>query len=136
MCQFCCNKGKLWPQHFGSSVEFWLLNGHSGCLNVCILVCCDAGCVDDENGLRYYVRSRESGKHHKPHIHVERTDHNGNASIAIMDGEVLAGNLKAKDIKKAKSNIENKKQYFLKCWERFTDGVITDINYGLANIDY
>lgn len=63
----------------------------------------DAGdrCVED--GLIYVFHSRESGKHNRPHVHVMDKSHNFNASIDLLNGEVIEPKkLKESNQKKAK----------------------------------
>ena len=105
-------------------------------LNVCLLISCNAGCICEEDGLRYFVRSREGARHKKPHIHVETVDHNEEISLSIENGEILGGNLNKKLLKKARKKIEENKSYFYDCWAKKTDGLLPDINHHFNLINY
>lgn len=109
----------------------------TGKITVCYLVCCDAGSVGpDEGKLRYYVHSRESGKHHEPHIHVTDVEERYSASISIATGEILAGELPSKYGKIAKKEILGKQDYYYNCWNTLTDGLKVDINHHFGYIQY
>lgn len=107
----------------------------SGRVFVQILVCADAGTIFQEDGIRFFMNSRESGKHKAPHVHVESTGHEYSASLAISDGKVLAGKFPKKLLKKARKKINDEQEYFYQCWQAKTDGLISDINrrFGYTN---
>jgi hypothetical protein len=109
---------------------------HSGQIVVCILVSCNAGTVATESPLRFYVNSRESGRHHEAHIHVRDTDNQHEASIRISDGKVIAGKLPAKFEQLAKKKILSDQDYFFDCWNKMTDGLKVDIDHHYKNIEY
>ena len=110
---------------------------HSNHITVCILVCCDAGAVGPREGeLRYFFHSSEAGEHHEPHIHVQHTGHQFEASVKISDGEILAGELPGKFAKKAKKEILDHQQYYYECWNKLTDGLEVDVNHGRHLIQY
>lgn len=105
-------------------------------ITACILMSCDAGAVFTVNPLRFYVNSREAGKHHSPHVHVTDSGHNYNASISILTGIVIGGNLPSHLKKLAKTIILNNQDYFIQCWNTKTDGLRVDINHHFGFIDY
>lgn len=110
---------------------------HSNHITVCILVCCDAGAVGPREGeLRFFFHSSEAGEHHEPHIHVQHTGHQFEASVKISDGEILAGELPGKFAKKAKKEILDHQQYYYECWNKLTDGLEVDVNHGRHLIQY
>ena len=104
----------------------------SGTIKVSIYVSEEAGEYYSVGNLRFRFNSKEIGKHNLPHIHVIDKNHNRTASISIIDGKVLAGNLLSKDIKKAKKIISDRKQDMLKYWECNTDGMRVDVNDALG----
>lgn len=57
------------------------------------------GKIYTEKGMKFYIHSKESGKHHLPHIHVV---YNGNEASISLDGEILVGYLPKKKLKKLK----------------------------------
>lgn len=108
----------------------------AGRVLVQVLVSADAGAVCCEEGIRYYMYSHEAGKHNEPHVHVEDTGHTYEASIALSDCRVLAGELPPKLLKKAQKKIKEDIAYFYKCWQTKTDGLIPDINHHYGYIQY
>lgn len=107
----------------------------TGNVDVVIWLSLDAGAIAKEKGLRYYMNSRESG-HNTPHVHVETVDHDYEASISIIDGKLLAGELPAKQLKQARKKIASELDFFNKCWETQTDGLRVDINHHFGYLDY
>ncbi len=75
--------------------------------------------IHNEKGMKFYIHSKESGKHHLPHIHVV---YNGNEASIALNGETLAGYLPKKKLKKAKEIIEVNKESFLCKWNTLSDG--------------
>ena len=108
----------------------------SGKVLVQILVSADAGAICCDEGIRYYMHSHEAGKHNEPHVHVEDTGHNYEASIALSDGRILAGEFPRKLLKKAQKKIYEDNAYFYECWQAKTDGLIPDINHHYGYIKY
>ena len=109
----------------------------TGNIKVCYLVSYNAGAVGPKNGpLRYRMHSREHGKHNQPHVHVRTADFEFDASIAIEDGEVLAGELPAKLLREARKEILSRKEYYYKCWNTLTDGLSVDVDYRLGRVGY
>ena len=84
-----------------------------------------------DGNVKYYMNSHEEGHHHRPHIHVD-VDHEYTAAIDIMDQVILAGKLPPKYKTKILEKVGENKQYLLDCWNKTTDGLIVDINYGLG----
>lgn len=121
---------------FSKLVEKYLDPCDTGKIKVAALVSLDAGVVCEEGQLRYVMHSGEAGKHHLPHVHVHTTSHEFEASISIQDGQVLAGNLPPKLLKKARKKISEDRDFFLNCWCTLTDGLIPDINYHYGYIKY
>ena len=79
------------------------------------------------DGLRYYMPSRESGSHNKPHIHVDYR-YESFASICIGDGSLLSGSLPSKVLKEARKKILDNQEFLLRYWNEKTDGLSVDIN--------
>ena len=97
-------------------------------LHVFFMLSNQAGDIWKDDGIRYYMHSRESGRHNAPHIHVDYK-HEYSASICIFDGSLLDGHLPAKVFKKAQARIMNNQKFLLKCWNKKTDGLTVDINH-------
>ena len=117
-------------------IEKYLDSHKTGNIRVQILNCADAGGICYEDGIRYYMHSHEAGKHNEPHVHVEDTGHNYEASIALSDGRILAGEFPRKLLKKAQKKIYEDNAYFFECWQAKTDGLIPDINHHYGYIKY
>lgn len=93
----------------------------------------------DDNGVRYFIRSREAGKHHKPHVHVVFR-HEGSASIDIATGEILErgnGKFPSKRLRAARKRILDNKRRLLEYWNVSTDGLEVDLNvlFGKTGFD-
>ena len=99
-----------------------------------LYVSMDAGAICEEDGIRYYMNSRERGKHHEPHIHLIALDSWKEAVIIIKTREVI-GDFPSKLIKKARKKVEQDERFFLEQWNVLTDGLKVDINryFGLIN---
>lgn len=95
-----------------------------------------AGEIWKEDGLRYYMPSREYGSHNKPHIHVNYK-HESSASICLLDGSVLSGNLPSKPLKRAIRKISENQKFLLDCWNKNTDGLKVDLNhyFGVVHLE-
>jgi len=93
-----------------------------------------AGDIWREDGLRYYLHSREAGRHNIPHVHVDY-QHEADASLSIETGEILAGNLPRKAHKKAKKRILENQPFLRNCWRKKTDGLSVDLNYSFGYIE-
>ena len=105
-------------------------------LDISLLISCDAGEVMSNYPLRFFVHSREAGKHFKPHVHVEDVGHKYEASIDIVNGKVVAGELPGKLKKQATKVILDNQVFFLDCWNKMTDGLFVDINRHMGFIEY
>lgn len=114
----------------------YLLHKDSRSITVSLLLCCDAGSVDSDDKLRYYVHSRERSRHNCPHVHVNDAGHNYSASVSIDTGEVLEGDLPSKLARMAKERILSRQEYFYRCWNTMTDGLQVDINQKFGSIHY
>lgn len=123
-------------QNFLKLLPRYLDPDNTGIITFCILVSCDAGDVARDGPLRYYVHSREAGRHNEPHIHVCDTSHEYEASIRISDGKVIAGALPHKYEKIAKEKILTNQDFFYECWNTRTDGLKVDINHHFGYIAY
>lgn len=108
----------------------------TGNITACLLVSCDAGAVFERYPLRFFVPSRESGRHHEPHIHVSVAGKDCEASFRISDGKCIVGHLPGRLERLAKETILEHQDYFKKCWETKTNGLIPDINHHLKIIGY
>ncbi len=123
--------------NFLNLLEKFLDPKQSGSITVCYLVCHDAGRVEPTKGiLRFCIHSRESGKHHEPHVHVYDAAKNYEASICIADGKVLAGSLPKKLARVAQDVILNNQEYYYYCWETMTAGLNIDINHHFGYTKY
>ena len=102
---------------------------------VAAYVSMDAGAIDEEDGVRYYMNSREAGRHHEPHVHICDTSRQYEAVILIKDGKVI-GNFPSKLLKKAKRKVMQNQAFFLEQWNVLTDGIKIDVNHYLGTIHY
>lgn len=96
-------------------------------LNICFVFSNQAGDIWTDDGLRYYMPSRESGSHNKPHIHVDYR-HESHASICIGDGSLLSGSMPSKALREARKKIFENQEFLLRYWNEKTDGLSVDIN--------
>lgn len=131
--RYFVNNGKT---KLANVIDKYLDPQKTGTITVNVLLSFNAGVVDKDNELRYYVNSKESGSHHKPHIHVRDVGYNYNASVLIENGEIVAGKLPSKLAKKAKERILEKQEFFYECWNTYTDGLTVDINKHFNYINY
>lgn len=86
-----------------------------------------AGDIWVEDGLRYYMQSKEAGRHHLPHIHVDYR-HESSATVSLYDGEMIEGDIPKKVMKRVKAKVLNNKKYLMECWNKLTDGLRVDLN--------
>ncbi len=117
-------------------VTKYLNTDNTGIIDVVYLIDENAGQIWSENNLRFYVNSKERGKHNIPHVHVDDINSDKSASISIIDGEPLVGKLNKRDLRKAKNIILENQLFFAKCWNTKTDGIVIDINHELGLIGY
>lgn len=105
-------------------------------IEIQLLLCMDAGSVFEDDGIRYYMNSREAGKHNLPHVHVD-IRHEDSGSFSIIDGEQLSKEkIKSSDIKKIQRKIAAKKEELIKYWNEHTDGLTVDLDQALGLIGY
>ena len=88
-----------------------------------------------EGQIKYYMQSHESGSHNNPHVHVN-IGHKYEASIDIINGNILAGRVPQKYYGKIIKKIKDNKDFLMLCWNELTDGMKIDINYGLGIASY
>lgn len=117
-------------------IQKYLDTNNVGKIRIGAYVSADAGAVWQEGKLRYFMHSREAGKHNRPHVHVRTVSNDYEASIDIESGIVLAGKLPGKLLRAAKKKILSDKKYFIKCWNEMTDGLCPDINRHYGYIKY
>lgn len=102
-------------------------------LYVCIRLQTVAGEVlrGIDKGFRYYIHSRERGKHSYPHVHVDYK-HRYSGVKQIGTGEVRDGNLPEGLANKATKTIIKHSAKFLDYWNKHTDGITFDPNVYLG----
>lgn len=88
-----------------------------------------------EGQIHYYMQSHESGKHNRPHVHVNAGGRYS-ASIDIITGEILAGELSGKYMKQVKNKIEENCEFLIECWNNMTDGINVDIDYRFGSTSF
>ncbi len=130
---------RYWIDNFEAKFKT-VVNNHldpqkSGSIYIAIYVSGDAGSVCEEDGIRYYMNSRERSRHHEPHIHLRSLDSCQEAVIIIKTGEII-GDFPRKLIKKARKKVAKNKRFFLEQWNVLTDGLKVDINHYLGLIHY
>lgn len=105
-------------------------------LKVFLIYMNQAGSIWKKDGVEYYMNSKESGSHHRAHVHIDFR-HKYEASIAIDNGDILAGELPDKILKIVRKRIEDKKEFLSDCWNTKTDGLKIDINhyFGIKKIE-
>ncbi|MGN0383843.1 MAG: DUF4160 domain-containing protein [Eubacterium sp.] len=105
-------------------------------VNIELLICSDAGSIFEDDGIRYYMHSRESGKHHVPHVHVD-IRHEEDGAFSLVDGSQLSdGKIKNKDKKRIRQMILSHQKELLQYWNLHTDGLTADLNQSLGLIQY
>lgn len=107
----------------------------TGLIRVGLYVSMDAGAICEEDGIRYYMNSRERGRHHEAHVHLMDINHGHSAVMIIKDGR-LVGDFPSKLTKKARKKILDNQVFFLEKWNALTDGLKVDINRFLGLIHY
>ena len=93
------------------------------------------GDVWREGRIRYYMNSHEAAQHNSPHVHV-MIGHDYEASIGILNADVLAGELPPKFERQIKKKITDNKRHLLICWNEMTDGMHVDINYLMGETQF
>jgi hypothetical protein len=114
--------------------KYYTLNGK---LCVFFVFSNQAGEIWNDDGLRYYMHSKESGQHNEPHVHVDYK-HEASVSICLYDGRVLDGHIPSKVLKKVQKKILSNQQFLFECWNKMTDGLRVDINhyFNIISLDY
>lgn len=69
--------------------------------------------VGEENGIKFYVHSNEQN-HSLPHIHARFNQYE--ASISILSGDILAGNIPGKNLKFAQKWVLCHQEKLLNDW--------------------
>ena len=111
-------------------------HGIEDTIEIQLLLCMDAGSVFEDDGIRYYMNSREAGKHNLPHVHVD-IRHEDSGSFSIIDGKQLSKEkIKSSDVKKIQRKIAAKKEELIKYWNEHTDGLTVDLDQALGLIGY
>lgn len=85
----------------------------------------------NDAGVRYYLRSHEGDRHHKPHVHL-LYKHTGSATVDIISGDVIdqsGGRFPGKQLKAAIQRIRDNEPLLIDAWNRQTDGLTVDLNY-------
>ena len=121
---------------FNEALCKYLDKESKGEIKVAFYLCEDAGEFYREKNLRFWFHSKELCRHNERHVHVTDTNHDREATIRILDGKMLDGNLISKDLKKARDIIESNKKDLLIYWNTKTDGMIVDLNNALGITDY
>lgn len=66
--------------------------------------------------------------HKLPHIHVSYKDE-GDISVCIDSGRILAGKMKGKLLKKVLAWVGRHKESLLNCWEQIQSGQAPELNW-------
>lgn len=105
-------------------------------IEIHLMVNSDAGTIFQDDGIRYYMHSKESGKHNIPHVHVD-IRHDNSGTFSLIDGKQLTdGKIKQSDLKKINNMIKSKQEELVKYWNEHTDGLTVDLNQALGIIQY
>ena len=105
-------------------------------INIQLLVSSDAGELFNDDGIRYYMNSKEYGKHNIPHVHVD-IRHKTSGTFSIIDGSRLSGKgIKKSDEKKIEEKIMSNRKDLIEYWNLHTDGLTVDLNQALRTIAY
>lgn len=105
-------------------------------VNIQILISANAGTLFVDDGIRYYMHSKEYGKHNIPHVHVD-IRHEMSGSFSLIDGNQLSDSkINKKDVKKIKKMIKDNREKFIDYWNEHTDGLTVDLNQAFGLIQY
>lgn len=105
-------------------------------IEIQLLLCMDAGEVFRDDGIRYYMHSKEYCSHNEPHVHVD-IRHEKEGSFSILSGIQLAGDkIKTRDIRRIERMIRDRKEELIEYWNLNTDGIKVDLNQALGKIRY
>ncbi len=96
-------------------------------LHIFFMLSDQAGDIWVEDGVRYYMNSKEAGRHNLPNIHVDYR-HETSATVSLYDGEMIEGDIPRKVMKRVKGKILDNQKYLLECWNKMTDGLRVDLN--------
>lgn len=133
---FFCGKIRYWIEdidaNFQTIVKKYLDVKKRGKIRAALYISFNSGAIYEKEGIRYYMNSRERGKHHEPHVHVCTTDLSHQAVIIIKTQEVI-GDFPEKLKTKVRKRIKKDERFFLEQWNALTDGLKVDINryYGI-----
>ena len=86
-----------------------------------------AGGIWTEDGLRYYMNSKEAGRHSLPHVHVDYR-HEASATISLYDGGMIKGDIPQRVMKQVKERVLSNQRYLMECWNKMTGGLRVDLN--------
>ena len=105
-------------------------------IEIQLLVCMDAGTVFEDDGIRYYMNSKEAGKHNLPHVHVD-IRHERSGSFSIITGEKLSGDrIRSSDEHKIRKMIAKRRAGVFYFWDKHTEGLTVDLDQALGLIGY
>ena len=105
-------------------------------IEIQLLVCMDAGTEIEDDGIRYYMNSKEAGKHNLPHVHVD-IRHERSGSFSIITGEKLSGDrIRSSDEHKIRKMIAKRRAELFDFWNKHTDGLTVDLDQALGLIGY
>lgn len=141
--------GRIQMSFFSNGLRYWIDNYSvalktivdqyldplgKGYISVALYVSADAGRIFEEDGIRYYMNSRERGRHHEPHVHIECASSQDDAVILIKTGKII-GKFPHKLAKKAIKKVLDNQKFFIEQWNTLTDGLAVDVNrfWGLIN---
>lgn len=99
----------------------------SKALHIFFVLSNQAGDIWVEDGLRYYMHSKEAGRHNLPHIHVDYK-HECSATISLYDGKMVDEDMPRRVMKRASKKIMDNQRYLMECWNKLTDGLRIDLN--------
>lgn len=102
-------------------------------LRIFFVLCDQAGTIWHDDGLRYFMHSREAGRHNTPHIHIDYKNEK-EVSLSLLDGRILDGTIPNKALKIAQKRVADNQQFLLECWNKCTDGLHVDINHFLGTV--
>lgn len=97
-------------------------------LNIYLIYWNRGGSIWRDDGVEYFMNSKESGSHNRPHVHIDYK-HEKEASVAIDNGELLAGTIPKKILRVVQKRIEGNKEFLFECWNSMTDGLYIDVNH-------
>lgn len=105
-------------------------------IEIQLLLCMDAGSVFEDDGIRYYMNSRETGKHNEAHVHVD-IRHETSGSFSIITGKKLSkGKIRISDVRKIQMMIANHQAELINFWNDHTDGLTVDLDQAFGLIGY